>query len=377
MPKQKQPTENVWVAKKPTNFLGWYYLVCAALIGLSWWFVCVYVNLGSPEFNFSGQQKNLITTTATTHSAVVKDTRVPRRLDGVLLEPQKSNLWPYAVMIENLPVTRPQSGLSQASIVYETLAEGGSTRFMALFDPDIKIPILMPVRSSRPYYLEWLSEYHALYVHAGGSPKALAMIRDNPDIVNLNTLSRDSGYFWRDKTIAAPHNLVISSDKIFLALNAKKLWDQVPSFRSWLFKDEAALADRGADGKTINFNFSYGKSFKVAYKYDQANNVYWRYNSDQPHLDKNTGQQISAKNVIVQLVPQPTIDGEKGRLAIKVEGNGKAWIYRDGQVIEGTWQKNSRTDRTIFSDANGQEVQLNRGNTWVHVLPVNQAVTYE
>lgn len=305
------------------------------------------------------------------------DGLAPRRLDGVLVKSDRAQYWPYAVMIENLPVVRPQSGLSQALVVYETLAEGGSTRFMAVFDPSEIIPALMPVRSARPYYLEWVSEYGALYAHAGGSPKALTVLWENPDINDLNALSRDGKYFWRDTTKYAPHNLVTSSEKMNFALRDKKLLDQPADFRSWLFKDDTSLSERGLDGKSVVFNFSYGKSYEVKYAYSQATNLYARFNADKPHLDKNTGKQIEAKNVIVQLVKEPELAGEKGRLDMYVGGTGTAWIFRDGQVIVGSWQKNSRIDRTVFYDEQGKEIQFNRGATWVHVLPETQAVTYQ
>jgi hypothetical protein len=379
-PKKESPSA-AWTDKKPHRPFGWPVLVAIGIVGLLWWFFSVYTALGFPRFGF------LFTHTVSrivTHTSVNTDTntattdgKVPRRLDGVLVDKGKADFLPYAVMIENLLVTRPQSGLSQAGVVYEALAEGGATRFMAVFDPSIVIPELMPVRSARPYYIEWMSEYGALYAHAGGSPKALTVIRENADIHNLDALTSDGKYFWRDHTKYAPHNLVTSSEKMNIALRDKSLTDTVAIYRSWLFKDDAVLADRGENGKIVSFNFSYGKTYKVDYRYNQEKNVYLRFNADQPHLDKNTNEQITVKNVVIQLVQDPTLAGEKGRLDIYVGGTGKAWIFIDGQVIEGTWQKNSRTDRTLFFDKDGKEVEFNRGNTWVHVLPKDQAVTYQ
>ena len=80
---------------------------------------------------------------------------------------------------------------------------------------------------------------------------------------------------------------------------------------------------------------------------------------------------------MVQIVPEPVLDGGKGRLDINVGGTGKAWIMRDGELIEGSWSKESRTDRTWFYDADGNKVEFNRGNTWIHILPKTQEVYYE
>lgn len=300
-----------------------------------------------------------------------------RLLDGVIVEESKNKLWPYAVMIENLREVRPQAGLSQASVVYESLVEGGATRFMAVFDPSEVVPEIWPVRSVRPYYIEWSSEYDALLAHCGGSPKALQIIRDNSDIKDLNQISRDWQYFWRDTTRGMPHNLLTSSEKMNFALRDKELRDKQAEFRAWKFKGEDDLENRGEDGKTLTFNFSYGLTYKVSYQYNQEKNVYWRFNADQPHKDRNTDQQIEVKNVVVQLVDEPILSGGQGRLEIQVEGEGKAWILRDGQIIAGTWKKASRTERTLFFDQDGQEIEFNRGNTWVHVVPEAQAVIYE
>ncbi|MCR4297397.1 MAG: DUF3048 domain-containing protein, partial [Gallionella sp.] len=361
----------------------WPYLLIFFLLGVvfSWW-VGINISMAVRDYSLSWWADDgagvQIAAASESEGTVVDGNTAARLLDGLVVDKGVASYWPYGVMIENLREVRPQSGLSQASVVYETLAEGGSTRFLAIFDPHEIITEIMPVRSARPYYIEWVSEFGALYAHAGGSPKALTVIWENPDINNLEALSNDGKYFWRDRTKFAPHNLVTSSEKINFALRDKALSEKSASFRSWLFKDEASLTERGTDGKTVSFNFSSGLTYKTDFLYRQSDNIYLRSNANSPHLDKNTGQQISVKNVIVQLVEEPGFDNTgKGRLDIYVGGTGKAWIFRDGQVIEGTWQKNSRTDRTIFYDSKGQEVELNRGNTWVHVLPKDKEVAYQ
>lgn len=360
------------------------YLVLAFFIitaTAAWWALLSYagtfIDLQSYYFSDSNNS-SLITGTAS--STVLEEDNSPntsRLIDGVVVEKELARLVPYAVMMENLRSVRPQRGLSQAAVVYETLVEGGSTRFMAVYDPAEVISEIMPVRSARPYYLEWASEYGALYVHAGGSPKALTVIWENSDINDLEALSRDSVYFWRDTTKPAPHNLVTSSEKMNFALRDKELADKKTNYKSWKYKDDTELEGRGANGKVLSFNFSYGLTYKVDFAYHRDENVYARSNADQPHLDKNTGEQIEVKNVIVQLVEEPVLNGGKGRLDIFVGGEGSAWILRDGEIIQGTWKKESRTDRTLFYDLDGREVEFNRGNTWVHVLPKDQQVTYQ
>lgn len=384
MEKQKQnqnQTVLMWQELSPKRW--WIYLIPLFLIAaiFSWWFFLNFwmANGQLTLFYFSsGNEPSFSIGIAADTDSIeqTKSTTTGRRLDGMIVDREKADYLPYAVMMENLLSVRPQSGLSQAAVVYETLVEGGSTRFLAVFDPSEIIPEIMPVRSARPYYLEWSSEYGALYAHAGGSPLALTVIWENPDINDLEALSSDAVYFWRDHTKGAPHNLVTSSEKMNFALRDKELNDKEADFDSWEFKDEAMLEERGDNGKILSFNFSYGITYKVDFAYHREENEYLRSNANRPHLDKNTGQQIAVKNVIIQLVEEPVLNGGKGRLDIYVGGEGKAWIFRDGQVIEGIWRKGSRIDRTLFYDLEGNEVEFNRGNTWVHVVPKTQEVTY-
>lgn len=291
-----------------------------------------------------------------------------RRFDGLeVKDSAAANLWPVGVMIENLMSVRPQAGLSQASIIYETLAEGGATRFLVIFTGGSTASIVGPVRSARPYYLDWVYEYAALYAHAGGSPEALGNIRDY-NTNDLNALSRDAVYYWRDKSRGAPHNLFTSGEKLIYALRDKGLLEKESTTRMWLFKDDVPLVDRGEDQKFYKVKFS-SYTYEVEWKYIKEENLYLRYNADQVQVDVNNKQELKAKNVIVQIVPPEEYLGEKGRIGLNTHGEGKAFVLRDGVVIEGKWKKAERTDRTIFYDSNNQEIQFNRGQTWIEVLP--------
>ncbi|MBU0597998.1 DUF3048 domain-containing protein [Patescibacteria group bacterium] len=375
----KNQASSNWIKIPPKHQILW--VVGFFMVGMliCWWYIFNIISwqVKSFEFfiDFSGQ--SVITKGQGAATTQEQEADPYRLIDGVLVDDDKDRFWPYAVMMENLLSVRPQSGLSQAAVVYESLVEGGATRFMAVYDPSEIIPEIMPVRSARPYYLEWSSEYGAMYAHAGGSPKALTVIRENPDIIDLEALSSDAKYFWRDTSKSAPHNLVTSSEKMNFALYDKKLIDKEAEIKSWKFKDEAELEERGEDGKKASFNFSYGLTYKVDFQYNQGKNSYLRFNADQPFLDKNTGEQIEAKNVIVQLVEEPVFDGGKGRLEIFVGGEGVAWFFRDGQAIPATWKKESRTDRTLFYDIDGNEIEFNRGNAWIHIIPKDKEVLYE
>ncbi|MDP2684376.1 MAG: DUF3048 domain-containing protein [bacterium] len=381
MKNKNQKDKNVFLWQEMSNKKKWIlYVSLIFVIGIIFsWVVMtnLFSNVFLSSFYLMADDENSISMGA--RAAMIDDEFVNnnyRRIDGVEVESDQQNLIPYAVMIENLYSVRPQSGLQSASVVYESLVEGGATRFMAVFDPAAEVPEIMPVRSARQYYLEWSSEYGAAYAHAGGSPKALTIIREYEDIIDLEALGSSARFFWRDTSKAAPHNLVTSSEKMNFALRDNELNEIETDYQSWKFKDEAELADR-TEAKQLKFNFSYGSTYEVKFDYNIDDNVYYRINANEAHNDKNTGQQIAVKNVVVQIVPEPVWDGGKGRLDINVGGTGKAWILLDGNIIEGSWSKESRTGRTLFYNSDGSEVEFNRGNTWIHILPETREVYYE
>lgn len=297
-----------------------------------------------------------------------------RRLDGVVVNEGETDYWPVAVMIENLTTVRPQSGLTDASVVYEALAEGGIVRFMAIFDNGGKAEKIGPVRSARSYYLEWLSEYDALYTFSGAYNQVLAAI-DGLDIKNINAMYAGSKYYYRDSGAAAPHNMFTSSDKLALALRDQGLDKKKASYRSWKFVDEAEETDLPAAEQEIKINFS-SAGYTVVYKYDRAANTYLRYNPEgAAHTDRNNNLQIAPKNVIVMRVSNKVID-DQGRLEMDVHGEGEAIMFANGEATKGTWKKKDRTSRTIFYGEDGAEYSLVRGQTWIAVVPPDRSVTY-
>lgn len=298
---------------------------------------------------------------------------VQRALDGLLVAKAEANPHPIGMMIENLPVVRPQSGLAGASVIYETLAEGGATRFLAVYaGAGPALAKIGPVRSARPYYAEWVSEYDALYGHAGGSPDAIGMIQSFR-MKDLNGIGREGKYFWRDKSISAPHNLFTSSELLSRALFDMQLAEGTSSFVPWKFVGEAQLSSEPTEGSSVTVQFS-GTAYEVEWRYDPASNRYLRWNAGEPHTDALTGKQLAAKNVLVQVIPPILSIGEKGRLTLNVHGAGRAFLLMHGNMTTGTWKKTDRTGRTQFFNPDGTEMTLTAGTTWVEVVPEDRPV---
>ena len=326
-------------------------------------------------------------------------------LNGTLYTKAEKNIWenrrPLAVMMENHQESRPQSGLSDADIIYEAVAEGGITRLMAIFycQASAYEPILGPIRSARTYFLDWASEYNdPLYVHVGGAntpgpANALGQIADYgwSAANDLNQFSIGFPTFWRDyerlgRTVATEHTMYSTTEKLW-AIGDKRGYTNIDpddnqwqeDFEPWKFaKQEADFSDRG-DMASVNYNFWEDSQYEVSWQYDKENNLYKRFNGGQPQKDLNIDEQLTSKNLIVQFASERHAnDGYPGNvhLLYGTLGKGEALIFKDGGVIEGTWNKAKRTDRTIFYDGRGREIELNPGKIWISVLAIGTDIDY-
>jgi len=297
--------------------------------------------------------------------------KVRRLIDGVYMPIERADFYPVAIQIENLITVRPQAGIAKANLVYEALAEGGITRFLAIYASGDEITKIGPVRSARPYFLDWLAEFEALYAHCGGSPQALADI-NTYNVASINQIGGDHGYYWRDDNRPRPHNLYSSSELLARALRDREM-EEKADFEPWLFKNDAELTDRPLNDKTIKIDFS-TYSYEVEYTYDRENNVYLRNQAGEAHMDELTKEQIAPKNIIVQKVKTRLAD--ESRLSMETVGEGDALVFQDGKVIEAVWKKPARESRTRFYDLNDKEIRFNAGPTWIEILPTDRVVEY-
>ena len=295
-----------------------------------------------------------------------------RRIDGVLVEAGRENYLPVTVMIENLASVRPQPGLQAANVVYEALAEGGITRFLAIYAAGDELSEIGPVRSARPYFMDWAAEYQGIYVHCGGSPASLAAAGDYA-FFDFDQMFGNQNYFWRKKEVPImEHSLFTSSALLSFSIRDNEL-PANGDFEGWEFKDEATKSERPDEEKMITIDYS-TFNYKVEYKYDPDQNLYLRYNGGEEHQDALSTEQIHVKNVIVQYVKTSLADAS--RLAMETQGEGGAIVFRDGRMINATWEKNDKNSRTYFLDEDENKIEFNRGNTWIEIVPIDRDVTY-
>ncbi|MBI2021841.1 DUF3048 domain-containing protein [Candidatus Daviesbacteria bacterium] len=346
-------------------------------------------------------------------SVVDEDPNEPRTeicpLDGDKHTKKAKDAWiqrrPLAVMIENHVEARPQSGLTSADVVYEAVAEGGITRFMAVYLCNLSEVQVGPVRSARTYFLDWVSEYDALYAHVGGAncsggPFAPGCQNGAPadalgqiiryQIKALNQFSIGFPTFWRDyqrlgRPVATEHTMYSTTQKLW-EIGAKRGWTATDDkgvrwdekFTPWKFADSAVTTGQSADKIAVNFWESQA-DYKVEWTYDSSCSCYKRKNSGSDHTDLNNKKQISPKNVIVQfMVESHANDGYENNVHLLYanKGQGKALIFQGGKVIVGKWVKKDRLSREKFVDEKGQEISLARGQIWIQTVPEGSKVTY-
>jgi hypothetical protein len=302
---------------------------------------------------------------------------VPAPLTGMLVGPEAAANHPIAVMIDDQADARPQSGFNSASVVWHAPAEGGIPRYMLIFQDRIPEGV-GPVRSSREYYIEWAAEWRAMYVHAGGSPQALATLAAKGHgqwVYNADEFRWGGRYLWRATDRFAPHN--VYTDGEHLRPLAKRLGAaDAPLEPVWNFAPDASR-DRRPSGGTIRVDYPYET---ITYRYDADTNTYRRYinGSKKPQVDRADGQVVAPKNVVIlRMAFAPLNDGhpQKHRLEAQDVGKGVAWIATNGYTIKGQWRKASPTAPTLLFDADGTPITLTAGQTFVQVLALNYTFT--
>ncbi|MEO6110069.1 MAG: DUF3048 domain-containing protein [Candidatus Saccharimonadales bacterium] len=278
-------------------------------------------------------------------------------LTGNLVTDQAATTQPVtAIMIENSPDARPQSGLKDSGVVFEAIAEGGITRFLVLYQEQ-KPQLIGPVRSVRMYYVDWLAAFNASVAHVGGSAAALAEVR-NGSYRDIDQFFNGS-YYWRATDRYAPHNVYTSFEKLD-ALNATKGYTS-STFTGFTRKDSKAAKVTTASKIDVTISsFLYNSS----YTYNTTTNTYDRSEGGAAHADREGGQ-ISPRVVIVMKVPERLVFEDGYREQIDAIGSGVADIFQDGEVTEVTWSKTSKTDQLMFTGADGKDVPLARGQTWI------------
>ena len=290
-------------------------------------------------------------------------------------QPWDGEYKPISVVIENHRAARPLSGVASADWVYEIYVEGKITRLLAIFNDTLPEKV-GPIRSARINLLDIQQEWNAAFVHFGASEGGNKEITAKPMIPKLEFPFRADGHtnhnaktFWRSEDRKAPHNAYNDLTKIAEMFDVKI--DPVPRY----FCDEPMLGGTVCNKLTIEYNSS---TTYVEYEYDEDTGVYMRFSDRKPFIDKETEEQVTVTNIIMQRVDHTNpILGKYTFEIMDLVGEGKAEYVMGGKYYTGTWKSDSVKDKTYFYLDNGEEITLLPGNTWVQVIYHNTPVVPE
>jgi hypothetical protein len=273
-------------------------------------------------------------------------------------------------MIENSELARPQSGLDQADIIFEAVAEGGITRFLVLFHDNLA-PSIGPVRSVRPYYIQWAMSFDAAIAHVGGSPEALQDMK-TWKAKDLDQFAYGS-FFHRVPSREAPHNVYTSVAELN-TIETQRNYGKA-AFTSLVRKPEAP--SKAPDAKAISLAIS-SNAFNVHYDYNVTTNTYLRSQAGAPHLVGDLGAAPAQlhPHVVVALIMPKGINADHIHTTYGTIGSGQAYVFQDGIVTIGTWHKDSNEAALTLTNAANQPLALNPGQTWFTALGDANSVTY-
>ncbi len=286
---------------------------------------------------------------------------------------------PAAVKISNSPVVRPQSGLSRADVVVEHLAEGGITRFTAIYHSQ-DAERIGSVRSARLIDLELPVLFDAFLAYSGASGEVSRLL-ESSDIAErtLSDWREDPGFFRLQIPGRAYDHTLFTDTELLWQVAAAKGWTVQPRYRGWTWSDEPPPGAQPARTVVIPYSEEYSD---VRYLYDPSLGAYKRWVVGEPHIDDLTQEQLSTPNVVVlyvnhvdTLIPEDVL-GSKSK-EIQLWGQGRAQLFRDGMVTEGAWVRPGREDPLLFVDGDGQPIPLQPGPVWLQIVPLDMAVTVE
>ncbi|MFT8319606.1 MAG: DUF3048 domain-containing protein [Bacillus sp. (in: firmicutes)] len=285
-----------------------------------------------------------------------------------LVSAEKSTDRAIGVMINNHPAARPQSGLTKADIVYEVLAEGDITRFLAIFQSE-KPETIGPVRSSREYYIELAKAYNTLYIAHGYSPEAKKLLT-NGFIDNLNGMQYDGSLFKRASFRVAPHNSYISYSNIVKGAAMNKYEMNKPPSPLVFLKDADIEKITGEKADTIAVQFGKNIQFNSEFKYDSSLQKYLRYSNGQQTVDYDSNEAVAVDNVFIVEAKHSIVDS-KGRREINLQSGGKGYLLQKGKWREVEWDN---IDGRILPVENDQQIGLVPGKTWIDIIPSNPGI---
>ncbi len=283
---------------------------------------------------------------------------------------------PIAIMINNIKISLPQRGISQASIIYEALAEGGITRLMAVF-PDVnKIPDVGSVRSARHYYLSLANAHNSIFVHFGGSKYVLDYIKNN-GVKTINFLSSQGSYRDPNRVGKIPyeHTAFTSGERLVPAISKKGINTTAKIKDAYKFGDNSSVMVSGNAANSITVPFS--SSTKATFTYNAESGKYEKGQFGKAHIDESTGKALEFKNVFILQTSINLMNANSKANYIDVKlTSGSGYYACDGKIVPISWAKNGFDGELKYYTTDGKELTVKSGKSYVGVLSTTAKVTY-
>ncbi len=277
---------------------------------------------------------------------------------------------PVMVMINNLRACRPQWGLTTPDVVFETVTEGGITRMLWMYADKSRIPEKVgSVRSARHYFIQIARGYDAIFIHWGGSTYAYNAIKQGV-IDNVDGMSSGK-YFDRDRSrgVSMEHTGFTTGSNIIKAINEKKYRTEIKSeYKNPFNFSKTRLSLPGGECQTLAFSFS--KDFSYSYKYNATDGLYYSYLNDSAFVD-SAGKQQTFTNAIILYTNVSSLNDAKARVTVDFDGGNGVYIT-NGTYENITWKKGSDLSVLRFFSADGSEIKLNTGRSYIGIVPKNK-----
>lgn len=297
--------------------------------------------------------------------------QVRSSMTGKWVDEKVENKRAFAVMINNIGYAfKHQEGTSKADIIYEALAEGGITRMMAVYQDVSKVKKIGSVRSARHYYVQFATEWDAVFCHFGHTKYAVSKM-DKLKTENLSGLSGIGPVVYaRTSALAAPHNVFTTGAK--LRKGAKKLGYSLKKKEggraehfTFYEKDTDLVSKKKAKNITIPFsNYS-----TCQMKYNAKKKTYFKYEYGQKQMDQCYKKQLSFKNVIIQMVDESNIDRNGYQTMKLTNHSGEGYYCSNGKQTAITWERREKGNTMVYRDAAGNVLTINPGKTYIAVYP--------
>lgn len=279
------------------------------------------------------------------------------------------------IVVENSPDARPQWGLSTPDILMEYEVEGGISRMLWLYANENRIPAKVgPVRSARHDIVELALGYDMLFIHCGGSYIALDLIEAHPELAEIEGM-QSFGFFERDTTrnVSSEHRLCLMGDTFRNDLGnlGRNMTVETAKARPFNFTDVNAPRTLSG-GICTTLKFSYSGNYNYEFSYNEETSLYECSLNDKARTD-DQGIRCAYSNVIVLYTEMIDLGDSSGHQDLLLENGGKGIYINGGNYEEITWSKPAAADMLKMYDADGNELQLNCGNSYIGFVRSTQA----